>query len=122
MKFKRDRSRSYLDRLPAFWTTAASICLIVEACIQVALRIELHYIVEACNMALLLALIILAWIFFLMRRPRGARYLYRLYAWELIIDTVVMASFHTHFYSPSHCLLQCGLACIILALCKRREP
>lgn len=112
--------RTLFDAVSTFWTCAASICLICEAVFQFSLRCRLGLVIEACNMGLILILIVFAWLLFLFKRHTAARYCYALYAWELIIDTIIMGLFHTHFYSPSHCLLQCGLACLLLALCKER--
>ncbi|MBQ1424890.1 MAG: hypothetical protein IIY98_02030 [Aeriscardovia sp.] len=109
-----------LELLPRWLLSLASICLVIEACFQIAARVRLHLVCETVNMTLLGLLVLCGWFFVLFDKPKAARACYLAYAIELFTDAFVMYFYHTHFYSPSHFFLQVSLSLIIMAFCKQR--
>lgn len=109
-----------LELLPRWLLSFASICLIVEACFQIAERVHFHLVCEIINMVLLGVLILAGWICVLFDKPKAARACYMAYALELFVDAFVMYFYHTHFYSPSHFFLQIALSLIIMAFCRQK--
>lgn len=108
-----------LEILPRYLLSVASICLFIEACYQVALRVRLHLVCETCNMCLLGILVLAGWLCIVFNKPKAGRACYAAYALELLVDAMVMFFAHPHFYSPSHFFLQLSTAFIILAFCKQ---
>lgn len=109
-----------LELLPRWLLSLASLCLVIEACFQIAERVHFHLVCETVNMVLLALLILCGWFLVLFDKPKAARACYLAYALELLVDAFVMYFYHTHFYSPSHFFLQVALSLIIMAFCKQR--
>ena len=88
-----------LELLPRWLLSLASICLVIEACFQIAARVRLHLVCETVNMTLLGLLVLCGWFFVLFDKPKAARACYLAYAIELFTDAFVM-------YPHNHGVLQ----------------